>query len=37
MLAARHYIQVEFHRYPAFSQIQTTDKVGNGGAIGQLE
>ncbi len=37
MLAARHYIQVELDRYPTFSQIQTADQVGNGGAVGQLE
>ncbi len=37
MLAARHYIQVELDRYPAFSQIQTADQVGNGSAIGQFE
>lgn len=37
MLTARHYVQVEFDRHAASSQIETLDQPGDAFAVGQFE
>ena len=37
VLAARHYIQVEFDRQTASRQIQAIDQLGDGLPFGQFE